>query len=175
VTVEICSDPLTYTQDWIELYGVLMRRHNVRGVSALSPRALSEQLAVPGIVVLRAVQQDKTVGIASWYLTQEVAYGHLAAYNQAGYAVSASYALFSRAIEYFAEQGLHYLHLGAAPGLVGNESDGLSIFKRGWATETRTAYFCGRIFDAARYRSLCAERGAMSGGYFPAYRRGEFI
>ena len=96
VNVEICPDPMVYAQDWIELYGMLVRRHFMRGVSVFSPSALLAQLAVPGVVMLRAVREGKTVGVASWYVTQNVAYGHLAAYSQSGYAVSASYAIFWR-------------------------------------------------------------------------------
>jgi hypothetical protein len=50
----------------------------------------------------------------------------------------------------------------------------LSRFKRGWATGTRTAYFCGRIFDRANYREITRASGCMATDYFPAYRQGEF-
>ena len=43
-------------------------------------------------------------------------------------------------------------------------------FKRGWATGTRTAHFCGRVLDPERYAQLA---GAAATSYFPAYRAGE--
>ncbi len=175
VYVEVCSDPMALAHEWIELYGVLVQRHHMRGPMVFSPRALTSQLTVPGLVMMRAVQRGKTVGAQTWYIVGDVAYGHLAAYNQLGYAASASYALYWLAIEYFGGLGLHYMDLGASPGVAKTETDGLTIFKRGWATETRKAYFCGRIFDADAYQAICASAGAVQDGYFPAYRRGEFV
>ena len=52
-------------------------------------------------------------------------------------------------------------------------TDGLSRFKRGWSTGTRTAYFCGRIFDHARYSEIMSVEGGGTTDYFPAYRKGE--
>jgi hypothetical protein len=174
VRVEICSNPMALAHDWIELYGLLVHRHNMRGPLVFSPRALTTQLTVPGLVMLRAVQDGETVGAQTWYVTEDVAYGHLAAYNHRGYAASASYALYWLAIDYFAGQGLRYMDLGASPGVGKTGTDGLTIFKRGWATETRPAYFCGRIFDADGYRAICVSVGAVRGAYFPSYRQGEF-
>jgi hypothetical protein len=174
VSVEVCPDPMALAQDWIELYGALMQRHDVRGVSAFSPRALTAQLAVPGLVMMRAVRDSESVGALLSYVTGNVAYAHLAGYSDYGHSVGASYALIGLAIEYFAELGLHYLDLGAAAGVSEIGSEGLTFFKRGWTTETRTAYFCGRIFDHEAYQAICANKGIVPDGYFPAYRRGEF-
>ena len=174
VEVEVCLNPAAHADDWIGLYEALVRRHHMRGPSVFSPRALTAQLTVPGHVMMRATLHGETVGAQTWYIIQNVAYGHLAAYNHLGYSASASYALYWLAIEYFAGQGLHYMDLGASPGVDKSGTDGLTIFKRGWATETRTAYFCGRIFDANAYRAICTSMGTVNVKYFPAYRQGEF-
>jgi hypothetical protein len=55
-----------------------------------------------------------------------------------------------------------------------NAEDGLSFFKKGWSTGTRTAFFCGRILDPERYAQLATARGVAGTDYFPAYREGEF-
>jgi hypothetical protein len=52
--------------------------------------------------------------------------------------------------------------------------DGLSRFKRGWATGTRTAYLCGRVLDRREYERMVRAAGAGTTAYFPAYRTGEF-
>jgi lipid II:glycine glycyltransferase (peptidoglycan interpeptide bridge formation enzyme) len=107
-----------------------------------------------------------------WYVLGNVGYYHLGAYNHAGYELRASFALFWRAIEHFAAKGLRWLNLGAGAGLEGSSTDGLSRFKRGWSTGT--AYFCGRIFDRAKYSEVVKASGVSAADYFPAYRKGEF-
>ena len=69
---------------------------------------------------------------------------------------------------------MRWLGLGAGAGVTTSVEDGLTRFKKGWATGTRPASFCGRIFDSERYRELCRKGGADDGRYFPAYRSGEF-
>jgi hypothetical protein len=50
----------------------------------------------------------------------------------------------------------------------------LKRFKEGWANDKRTAYFCGRIFDHAKYQEMSGAFSSLSMDYFPAYRQGEF-
>ena len=57
---------------------------------------------------------------------------------------------------------------------LGYAGNGLAMFKRGWASETRRTYFCGRIFDRAAYETLAKARGLLGVEYFPVYRCGEF-
>ena len=116
VHVELCPYPLDHLQEWIDLYQILVERHHMRGPLVFSREAMAAQLSVPGLVMLRAIQDDETVGIQTWYITGEIVYGHLAAYNQRGYAASASYALYWVAIQHFAGLGLRYIDLGGSPG-----------------------------------------------------------
>ncbi len=109
-----------------------------------------------------------------WYVQNGVAYYHLGAYTEEGYQLRASFALFRKALEYFAESGLHYANLGAGAGIGSGADDGLTRFKRGWSTCLRTTYICGRIFDRQEYDRLVRARGVEATGYFPAYRKGEF-
>ena len=46
------------------------------------------------------------------------------------------------------------------------DTSGEALFKRGWATTTRTAWLGGRVLDAAGVARL----GGGHGDYFPAYR-----
>jgi hypothetical protein len=110
-------------------------------------------------VAVRAERDGETVGMALWLEDAPNAYYHLAAYSPAGYEVSTSYALFAVAFERLRELGVRYVELGGA------ERDGLTRFKRGWATEERVAHLCGRVLDRAAY-----DRLARGSDWFPAYR-----
>jgi hypothetical protein len=173
--VQRCEDAMLFLNDWIELYANLIKRHDIRGLTAFSAGSFKAQLAVPGISMFRASYKNETVGITLWYTDGEVAYYHLGAYSERGYEWEASFALFWSALHYFSSRGLKWLNLGAGAGLANaNRVDGLTRFKRGWATGTRTAYFCGRIFDEAKYDEAMSARNITASDYFPAYRKGEF-
>jgi hypothetical protein len=174
IRVEECSNPVEFLDDWINLYDALKVRHNITGMTAFSRKSFAKQLCVPGVVMLRAIHNDATVGIVVWYRQVHRAYYHLGAYNALGYELGASFALFSYAIEHFADAGMLWLNLGAGAGLT-HEGSGLDRFKEGWSTGTRTAYLCGRIFDRKNYESLAVIRNASRTAYFPAYRFGEFV
>jgi hypothetical protein len=173
LNVELCDDPLRFVDDWINLYANLTNRHSIQGLTAFSAASFQSQLAVPGISMFRATQHDETVGITLWYTDRGVAYYHLGAYSDVGYELEASFAIFRYALEHFTKQGLKWLNLGAGAGLA-NQTDGLTRFKRGWATGTRPAYFCGRIFDRQKYEEAMNARDVAASDYFPAYRKGEF-
>lgn len=173
--VERFEDATLHVDEWIELYANLIQRHDIRGLTAFSANSFRGQLAVPGISMFRAIHRNETVGMTLWYIDRGVAYYHLGAYSERGYELEASFALFWRALQCFSSQRLQWLDLGAGAGLSANDrSDGLTRFKRGWATGTRTAYFCGRIFDQAKYEAAMKARDVTANDYFPAYRKGEF-
>lgn len=174
VVVEKCEFPAHLLEEWVTLYANLIERHTIGGISAFSKQSFARQLQVPGLVMFRAVHQETTIGMTLWYATDDIGYYHLAAYSDTGYALRASFALFWSALDYFLSAGLRWLNLGAGAGASGSCSDGLSRFKDGWSTGTRTAYFCGRIFDRARYGEIVQATGGPETSYFPAYRRGEF-
>lgn len=174
LVVEKADNPGLLLDEWVNLYANLIERHHIAGIAAFSKASFQEQLAVPGIVVFTALYADATVGMLLWYVQQDRAYYHLGAYSAAGYDLRASFALFRFAVEYFAESGLQWLDLGAGAGITGNGTDGLSRFKRGWSTGTRTAYFCGRVFDHRRYAEILKMKAVPATRYFPAYRIGEF-
>lgn len=174
VRIERCDDPAQHLDEWIGFYRQLVERHRITGIQAFSRKAFAKQLNVPGVVMFRALSQGKAVGAHLWYVQGEVAYSHLAASTQQGYRLLASYALHSYALDYFAGK-VRWLNLGGGAGIQSDDEDGLSRFKRGWSTETRTAFFCGRILDREKYsQATAAAHREPSLGYFPAYRPGEF-
>lgn len=172
VRVEECEEPSRFLDDWVGLYANLADRHGLKGIQAFSRESFAEQLEVPGMVVFRAVAGGETVGMHLWYVSGEVAYSHLAASSERGYGLMAAYALHWFAVGRFAGR-LAWLDFGAGAG-IGEDSGGLSRFKKGWSTGTRTAYFCGRVFDPEAYAELSHRSGVPETGYFPAYRAGEF-
>ena len=174
VQIETSVNPSSYLSDWVSLYDFLIDRHEIKGITAFSELSFARQFNVPGIVAFRALSDAETVGMTLWYVQDTIAYYHLGASNGRGYSLHASFALFWHAIEYFARQGLRWLDLGAGAGLSGSVSDGLARFKSGWATGTRTAYFCGRVFDHKKYNELKNAHPSEITDYFPAYRQGEF-
>lgn len=172
VHVSTCEQPAAFVDDWIRLYSALIERHRITGLAAFSPSACAHQLRVPGIVAFRAAAGEATVGMLLWYVQGRVAYYHLGAYSTLGYELRASFALFWTAIEYFGAAGLQWLDLGGSAGLQDVADAGLARFKQGWATGTRTAYLCGRVFNQTRYAALVAATGAGTTSFFPAYRAG---
>lgn len=174
VSVEQCSNPATALEDWHRLYLVLVQRHSIRGISAFSKASFAKQLCVPGMVAFQAMHEGEVVGMLLWYVQRGVAYYHLGAYSDKGYELRASFALFWHAMEHFAASGTRWLCLGAGAGASSDATDGLTLFKKGWSTGTRAAYFCGRIFSRTQYDALVAARNIPETKYFPAYRKGEF-
>ena len=173
VYVETWEGPTQFIGEWVDLYANVIKRHDLRGIKAFSRTAFARQLGVPGMVMLRAVSQGTTVGAHLWYVQGEVAYSHLSASTALGYSVGASYALYWSAIEYFADK-VRWLDLGAGAGVDSSGTEGLREFKRGWSTGARSSYFCGRIFDHAKYSEIVKASGIGATDYFPAYRSGEF-
>jgi hypothetical protein len=158
VEVEVCARPVDQLDEWVALYAGLVERHGLTGMRAFSRSAFQRQLELPGMVALRAQRDGETVGMALWLEDAPNAWYHLAAYSEAGYEVSASYALFAAAFDHLRELGVRLVELGGG-------SEGLTRFKRGWATEERVAYLCGRVLDREAY-----DRLAGDSDWFPAYR-----
>ena len=167
VEVDRCEQPRDHGDEWVRLYAELVGRHQIRSTADFSERALREQLSVPGVVALRALTGDRTVGMTIWYVQDDVAYYHLGAYDEMGYQTGASFALFDRAVTLLREQA-GWADLGGGAG-VSDATAGLIRFKRGWATGIRMAHLCGRVLQPEAYRNLSAGR-QRADGFFPAYR-----
>jgi hypothetical protein len=171
IRVEVCPDPLRHLDEWVLLYDHLIARHGLKGIQAFSRQAFAKQLGLPGLVMFRAVQHGETVGLDLWFVHRDVAYGHLVALSPQGYRARASYALKSYLIRHFAGR-VRWIDLGGGAGFRNNADDGLTQFKRGWATGSRPTYFCGRVLDTPRYLELTGASHVPADGYFPAYRNG---
>lgn len=172
VQVEICTRPADFLDEWVALYATLTRKHGIRGIRAFTRNSFARQLALPGLVMFLGRHEGAVVGAHLWFEQENVAYSHLAACNERGYALSAMYALYWTALQHFNGR-VHWLELGGGSG-TDEASEGLTRFKRGWATDTRPVFFCGRIFDREQYTHITQAGGGPPTPYFPAYRQGEF-
>ncbi len=171
--ITVISDLPGFLPTWQVLYAHLVQRRRISGIRAFSAEAFARLFEVPGVTILCASLAGQPVAAHIWLAQGESIYSHLAAASEEGYRRGAFYALYACAIDHFKTQAA-WLDLGGAAGLVNSNQDGLSRFKRGWANHTRMAYLGGRIFQPARYEQIVREKAARAGGYFPAYRQGEF-
>jgi hypothetical protein len=128
---------------------------------------------VPGLVMFRATEGNEPVSLDLWYVQGDVAYAHLVGTSPRGYELQVSYGLKLFVLQYFAGQ-VRWADLGAVPGVDAGRDDGLAGFKRGWSSETRTAFFCGKILNPAAYQELVRATRSEDTEFFPAYRKGEF-
>ena len=172
VTVERCLTPLAYLEEWNQLFGALAVRHSITDMRRFSRTAFARQLAGLGLVMFRASVDGRTVGFDLWFEQGDSAQAHLAAFDATGYDTHASYATKWSAISYFNDR-VRWINLGG--GTTERGDDNLGRFKRGWATGTRTAWLCGRMFRPDVCADILAMKAIEDGGaYFPPYRSGEF-
>jgi hypothetical protein len=174
VSVGRCDDPSALLVEWMALYDHLADRHPIEGLRRFSLKAFREQLSVPGMIAFRATLGTATVAMQLWYRHEDRAYSHLQATAPAGYKIRAAYALYAYGLDSLAEE-CAVAALGAAAGDAQRRDDGLTAFKRGWATGTLPVYLCGRVMDRAAYTELTERTSGSAGSYFPAYRAGELL
>jgi len=164
------NDPGKIGSEWVMLYDELIRRHKIKHIAKFSSDSLIQQLTIPGASIFQAKLKDEIVGIIVFFVNDEIVYYHLAAYSEKGYEKCASFGIFWLALEYFSKQGFRLMNLGGGAGICEDSEDGLIRFKRGWATDTRTAYFCGKIFNKSIYKELAEKNNRIHQDFFPAYR-----
>jgi len=169
VQTEVCQEPEKFLDEWVILHKNLVSRHRITGIKAYSRLAFKRQLTTPGIVVLRALHEGKTVGAQLWFVHEDVAFGHVLAFTEDGYKLGASYALFWFALNYFKDR-VRWCDYGGVAGLRDNDNSSLCQFKEGWSTGKQTAYFCGRILNRSKYAML-ESLNQQPTGFFPAYRK----
>lgn len=167
--VEIAPPSEMLLKEWQRLYDNLIERHGVVGIAQFSPSSFRRQFAVPGFTAFVATDASKILGMTLWYVQGDVAYYHLAAYSDEGYQRRASFAIFNSALSHLKSSGVSWAALGAGAGVNAADS-GLTRFKKGWSTGTRTVFFCGRILQPVAYESLRVS-ACDSSAYFPVYRR----
>ena len=76
-------------------------------------------------------------------------------------------------IELYKERGFKWLDWGGGAG-VSKKDYGLTEHKKGWSTDLKSTYFCGRRLNWDRYDEIVKEEQVEGIDFFPAYRVGEF-
>ena len=166
--VERAADPSRYLAEWHTLYAALATRHSLDSVRSFSYASFAALLALPDVVMYLARCGERCVGAQLMLIEDDVAHAHLAAFNEEGYALGASYLLDRHVLDDLRGE-VSRINWGggrAAP----NGDDGLVRYKRGWATGEKTSWLLGRIFDHDAYHAAAP----ADTHYFPAYRHGEF-
>jgi len=172
LSVMISNDASTLVSEWTDMYENLIKRHNIKGIAAFSEASFKKQARVPGALVLKALDGDKTIGMLWWFVSGDTAYYHLGAFADRGYETDASYALFMTSLKELQQRGVRVACLGGGAGLSDKDS-GLSRFKRRWTNAVRTSFLCGRILNPTDYNAVTLALGRSGSSYFPAYRQGE--
>ncbi len=148
------------------------KQQSVTGIRRFSRESILRQMYIPGAVLFQAFHRDETHGIALCFEQDQVVYGHILSMSPAGRKLGVSYALYWTMIKYFKDR-VSWIDWGGGAGIIKKNPDGLSEFKAGWSTGTKTAYFCGKIFNYAEYEKLSEQKGTFKAQYFPTYRLGE--
>lgn len=171
--VDVSEAPLEHLDEWFELHEHLRARHDITQGRAFSRASFATLLAMPGVVMLRALAQGRAVGAEILLRQDDVAHAHLASFSADGYRLGASYLLDWEALRY-CQGRARYLNWGGGAGHDAEGSSGLARYKQGWSNEQRQSYLLGAVLDRSTYASLAARHGAQHCAYFPAYRAGEF-
>lgn len=166
------DDRLALLDDWMRLWAVLVERHGLKGLKALSPGYFERLFSLEGVMPAVLSDGDGIHGIHIWIVDGTDAYSHLHASDPRAYDCSANYLLYSEELKLLSGLGCRRCLLGSASGSGGE--DGLFAFKRQFANSSADNHLLGLVMDRSAYAGLTGSP-VHDGGYFPAYRRGELL
>lgn len=150
---------------WCACYDTLVARKGITGIQAFSRRYFETLARMEQVVTVAAFAQGEFVSGHIWMRHQGVVYAHLAASSELGYKLLSAFAIYDFAIQMFRADNL--IDLGGGAGTDTSETDGLSLFKKGFANSERKNRLVGKVLNPAAYAELAGGRG---GAFFPAYR-----
>lgn len=166
IEIERCADPLRYADEWSRCYTLFAARRRMSGAAMFSTRNLIDQLAVPGLVMYRAIAEGHTIGFLLYMVHGAYAYGHLTGYTGQARRSGVAYAFYWAIFRDLQTLGVEQVDLGG--GL--EEDDRLARWKAGWTPNTRPSFVCGAILRPEVYERLVCGLGTASPSFFPAYR-----
>jgi len=153
--------------EWLELYALLTRRHQIDGITRFSNEYFSAIAQMDSFVAIVAESRGCIIAASLWSRFQDIVTNHLGASSEKGYEVGASYAIYAAALELFGDAKT--INLGGASGLRVSPDDGLARFKRGFANREIATTVYGEILRPDVYWRLSALAGRGE-EFFPAYR-----
>lgn len=130
---------------WWELYHEHRRSRVV--VSSASRKRFGMLAHVPELEVFAAYSENEIVAMTIWLRFNEILYYLDGASSEKGLAISAPYAGFAHVIDHFSD--CRYIFLGGAADFRSLPSDGLAVFKRGFANASVRDYLCTSHFTSA--------------------------
>ncbi len=166
------EERLALLDDWMRLWSILVERHGLAGLKALSAGYFQGLFALDGVLLAVLRDGEGIHAIHIWIVDGPDAYSHLHASDARAYDCSANYRLYSEELKWLAETGCRRCLLGSASGSGGE--DGLFRFKKQFSNSTAENHLLGLVIDRAAYAELTGSP-VHDGGYFPAYRRGELL
>jgi hypothetical protein len=130
---------------WLQLYQGNVEK---RQIAQPFTRAYFEQVApLDGLRTVMVVVDGEIVTMSLWIAHQDTLYFHDGASSVTGMAVSAAYAAFSHIVETAGD--CRYVLLGGSAGLNDKRSDGLAMFKRGFANISLVSNLCSSTLSGA--------------------------
>ncbi len=171
--VEMMVSPDIDLNEWVQLYGDLISRHQIKGIRAFSNNSFEKQLSIPNTIYFRVIHTGNVVGGNIFFLQDDVAYAHLSAFSDEGYKLGAAYAVKWFALQHLS-QFVRWVNFGGPTGNNQEQLTGLDYFKMGWSNQTGKSYFCGKILDIDKYTEMVNKRKGFDTTWFPAYRQGDF-
>ena len=173
VSVEFPARPIDHLDEWFDLFAEFRERLGIRGIRGFSRDSLRRQLEIPGASMSIARRGKEAVSAHIQLVHNDTVYAHLAASNHKARALSADYALYLEELLFFSGRARR-INWGGSAGVAADAESDLGIFKRGWATATRPAYFAGRIINRQKFDRIVNALNCGGHSYFPPYRHGEF-
>lgn len=155
-----------YLDDWVNLYNILVKKHNITGIQNFSKEYFSALSKLENLVTIGAFIEDRLVATHLWIKNNSYLYNHLAASNEEGYDTRASYAIYDSTIKYFSDAIA--IDFGGGAG-IDSASDGLTLFKQGFSNSSKKNYLFGKILLPEIYANLSNKRESKA-NFFPAYR-----
>jgi hypothetical protein len=123
---------------WWDLYN---EHRKTRVVVCPSPLEHFEVLAhLPELEVFAAYCEKEIVGMTIWLRFNKILYYLDGVSSEKGLAISAPYAAFAHVIECFSD--CRYISFGGSADFRSLRSDGLAMFKRGFANTSARDYLC---------------------------------
>jgi hypothetical protein len=171
--IDIQHSPNIDLDEWIYLYGLLIEKHKIQGIRTFSRKSFEKQLEIPETLYFRALHEGEIVGGKVVLIQNDAAYIHLSAHTNNGYKLDAGYAITWSVINYLKNK-VHWINFGGSTNLDNGELDGLAQFKKGWSSEIRKSFFCGKIYNKEQYEEILLLKGINETKWFPAYRFGEY-
>jgi hypothetical protein len=156
-----------YLDTWYSLYSKLITKHSITGIQAFEYDYFLQLVNVRGLVTCAAFKEDNIVSMHIWLRYKNYLYSHLAASNDIGYQVMASYAIYDFAISYAKNNNCSTIDLGGGAG-ANTASKGLVFFKKGFANKIEHCHIAGYIANHDAYHKLSSN--TEQSNFFPLYR-----